>query len=187
MAPLLSRYATELRWATVLPHVRGDVLDIGCGWTWLPAKLSPQQRYVGIDVHPGAVALSAQRFPQHSFLRCNFDEDPLPLVTGQFDTVVMAAVLEHLHHPAKVLERVRPMLKPGGQLLLTTPSPLGDRIHRIGSRIGLFYPEDEVRHVEIFGHQALLAVLARSGYQVRRFQPFLFGINQFVLCTAGDL
>lgn len=49
------------------------------------------------------------------------DAYQLPFGEGTFDVVVCAEVIEHMREPARALEEVRRVLKPGGKLLLTTP------------------------------------------------------------------
>jgi 2-polyprenyl-3-methyl-5-hydroxy-6-metoxy-1,4-benzoquinol methylase len=170
----------------VEPYVRGRVLDIGCGFTHLPDRLVADQTYVGVDVVAEAVRLSQARYPQHAFYHCDVDRAPLSLpLDGQaFDTILLMAVVEHLSSPREILRAVRPYLAPGGQLLLTTPSPLGDWVHRAGSRVKLFYPEHVVQHVKIFGRRALLELLTDCGFEVAAFHYFEGWINQLAVCRG---
>jgi len=183
--PLLSDYATQQRWQAILPHVRGAVLDVGCGTTRLPDRLDPGQPYVGVDISPVILQRNRDRYPQHRFVQANIDVEGLDVGGAQFDTIVMSAVLEHLHDPPHALGVVRPLLKPEGRLLLTTPSPLGDWVHKIGSSLGLFYAEKVVKHVTIFDGKALVAVVEEAGFAVENYQPFLLGINQLVICRVA--
>ena len=53
----------------------------------------------------------------------NLEEVPYPLEDEAFDAVLMTEVLEHLReYPARSLEEVRRILRPGGRLYLTTPN-----------------------------------------------------------------
>lgn len=184
MNPLLSNYALEKRWQMVSPYVHGHVLDVGCGFTRLPDRLSPDQHYLGVDVVPEAIRLSQQRYPQHRFFQCDLGRVPMPLDGQLFDTVLMMAVLEHLSFPRSTLRDVRPHLAPNGYLLMTTPSPLGDWVHRIGSCVKLFYPEHVVQHVKIYDRHALCDLLADSGFEVVAFRHFELGINQLAVCRG---
>ncbi len=184
MKPLLSGYAVEQRWRMVLPYARGRVLDIGCGFTRLPDRLSPDQRYVGVDVVPAAIRISRERYPQHAFYQCDLGRAPMPLDDQPFNTVLVMAVLEHLNFPRETLRDVRPHLAPDGYLLLTTPSPLGDWVHRVGSRVKLFYPEHVVQHVQIYDRRALCELLAECGFEIVAFRHFELGINQLVVCRG---
>jgi SAM-dependent methyltransferase len=185
MKPLLSGYAVEQRWRMVFPYVRGRVLDIGCGFTRLPDRLLPNQPYVGVDVVAEAIRLSQQRYPQHTFYQRDMGREPLELGDRSFDTILMMAVLEHLHRADETLRDVRHYLAPGGTLLLTTPSPWGDWAHRIGSRIRLFYPEHVVQHVKIYNRRAMCDLIIASGFDVIECRHFELGLNQLAVCRLS--
>lgn len=182
MKPLLSGYARRRRLHAILPFVRGDVLDLGCGWLHLPDHLTEQQGYVGVDVMPAALEYNAQRYPGYSYYLCDLDTEPLSLGDRHFEVVTMVALLEHLHSPERILSQIPSLLEPEGLLLITTPSPLGDWVHRLGSRIRLFYPEAHVQHVRIYDRRALEDLLLRFGYQIQHFRTFLAGTNQLIVC-----
>jgi SAM-dependent methyltransferase len=53
----------------------------------------------------------------------NLMEPELGQLVGEFDVIVLLEVIEHLPIPAYVaIERIKPLLKPDGYLLLTTPN-----------------------------------------------------------------
>lgn len=184
MKPLLSGYAREKRWQMVAPYVRGRVLDVGCGFTRFPDRSSPVNAYVGVDVVPEVIRISRQRYPQHTFFQCDLGRAPMPLDDQQFDTVLLMAVLEHLSFPRETLRDVRPHLAPDGYLVLTTPSPLGEGAHRVGSRVKLFSPAHVVQHVKIYDRRALCDLLADSGLEVVTFRHFELGLNQLAVCRG---
>lgn len=186
MKPLLSDYARQQRLNAVLPFVRGDVLDLGCGWLHLPDHLAEEQSYVGIDALPAAVEYNVQRYPARMFYQCDLDTEPLDLGGCRFDVVTMVALLEHLRSPERILCQIPSLLAPGGLLLITTPSPLGDVVHRLGSRLRLFYPEAHVCHVKIYGRRELEDLIVRCGYHVQHFRTFLAGMNQLLVCHPAN-
>lgn len=172
--------------ATIRPYLRGRLLDIGCGPTTLPDQLpATVSSYIGVDGNQALVDYDAKRYPQHRFILHDLESGPINLPAASFDTVVLTAVVEHLYSPERILRDARPLIAPGGQLLVTTPSPLGDLVHQIGSRIGLFYAEKIVQHIKIFNRRELEAVCVAAGYRVKRFSSFMLGLNQFVVCEPG--
>ncbi len=51
----------------------------------------------------------------------------------------MIAVIEHLFNQKFVMDEVSNVLKPGGKVVVTTPTPFGnDVVHRVGATLGLF-------------------------------------------------
>lgn len=184
MEPLLSNAARQGRRASILPYVRGSVLDLGCGWTTLPDLLPGITRYVGVDNVPEAVAFSSERYPGHTFLLHDVDLAPLDMEEAQYNTIIMTALVEHLHHPARVLDHVRPLLAPGGLVVITTPTRWGDLSHRIGSRLGLFYAESVVKHVHIFDRRDLHDLVTGCGLEVVAYRTFALGANHLLVCRA---
>ena len=144
MKPLLSERARNQRWRAIRPFLRGAILDIGCGWTTLPELFPTGTIYMGVDKSQEAVDYFTGRYPQHSFYLRDLDDGSLDLGDRKFDTVILAAVVEHLQDPEPVLRQARELLVESGLLVVTTPSPLGESVHGIGSRLGLFYQESVV-------------------------------------------
>jgi len=58
-----------------------------------------------------------------TFEHFNVEEERFPYEDAAFSVVVFAEIIEHLlNDPLKVLREIRRVLKPGGQLILTTPN-----------------------------------------------------------------
>jgi ubiquinone/menaquinone biosynthesis C-methylase UbiE len=54
---------------------------------------------------------------------CDINTDPIPFGDAEFDMVTMGCVLAHTARPLEVLAKVHRVLKPGGILILSSPSP----------------------------------------------------------------
>lgn len=105
------------------------VLDYGCGpgflWKHLE-RLGSLWRYTGLDVSAESVALLKARAGDAA----NFEgahqlgDFPSGLPSTAFDIVVMIEVLEHLGDDKldPTLREVARLLRPGGNLLITTPN-----------------------------------------------------------------
>lgn len=89
------------------------VLNIGAGGDFAKALLrhatQRQFQVVSLDI-------DERRRPDIVGDICSYDFKEL-----QFDTVIMAETLEHIHSPHLALENVHRILKNGGRLILTTP------------------------------------------------------------------
>lgn len=181
MPPLLSGFATQARLRAVLPYLRGALLDLGCGFTRLPPLLPASVSYTGVDGWDEALAYVRQKYPQFSFYKRDLDQEELQLGEKRFDTILMTAVLEHLHNPEHVLSQARGYLAPGGRLVMTTPSPFGDWLHQAGSRLALFYSEEFVGHVKIFAERDLADLARRTGYHMAVYRRFLLQTNQLIV------
>lgn len=183
MKPLLSELAKQARLRAILPHLRGRILDVGCGWTDLPRHLKTHQGYLGVDANPLSLERNRWLYPGLEFVQCDLEKETLRLDGRQFDTAIMLAVIEHLHDPATVLEQVSRSLATGGMLVVTTPSPPGGWFHRAGGRLGFFYPDEIVRHVVIYSRRKLKDLLESCGFAVAVMQYFALGMNQLVVAS----
>ena len=180
MPPLLAKFVRQKRTLAVLPHIQGDVLDLGCGVSRIPRYLNPNSKYVGVEINPKFIKWLRDNYPRHTFYQWD-------LVTGnlcfhsQFDTVLMIAVLEHLRNPDNVMKQIPALLKPDGKLVMTTPTPLGGKIHAIGARIDLFYKEAADQHEGFYNRDQISTLLSKYDLEIIYFKLFLSGGNQIVV------
>jgi len=80
------------------------VLDIGCG----EYKIVPEA--TGLDVE-GILGIDKVG-----------SAESLPFPNESFDTATMLEVIEHLKNPEKALQEIKRILKPGGQVIISTPN-----------------------------------------------------------------
>jgi 2-polyprenyl-3-methyl-5-hydroxy-6-metoxy-1,4-benzoquinol methylase len=97
-----------------------DLLDVGCGEGELSAALAAKHRVEGLDHSVAAVRSARARVPNAHFVVA--DAQDLPYADGQFDTVVLANIFEHVEAPCLLLREARRVLKPQGRLVMSTPS-----------------------------------------------------------------
>ena len=100
---------------------RKRMLELGCGS--LPLLLAISDRdlsYVGTDLSETGVRLAKQLAPHGRFVVS--DASAPGLSGGQFDIVVMKNLLHHLERPADCLRAVKPLLAPGGEVLVLEPN-----------------------------------------------------------------
>ena len=116
-------------------HARGVLIDVGCGDRVFESLFSGRvSRYVGVDLPDSPYP----RITPDMFARA----EALPLRDRSIDTVLGLSVLTCLPEPARMLDEVHRVLRPGGILILefTQMVPLHDEPHdyfrftRIGAR-----------------------------------------------------
>ncbi len=181
MGNILTQFLIDQRVVQVAPYVKGSVLDLGCGRAPILQTLPVSAQYLGVDAYKPVIAHLTERYPGRRFLCRDFEREPLA-ISEHFDTILLMAVIEHLSKPEQVLAELLPLLQPGGHLVLTTPTPFGNQIHHLGSRVGLFSKEAAEDHKFIFDQRSLETLLTRCGFQVIQYKRFLFHQNQ--LCVA---
>jgi SAM-dependent methyltransferase len=97
----------------------GRLLDLGCGrGDALRAFASLGYDVAGIDLSPRSPELA----PGFDVQVADLENDPLPFVPESFDYVFNKSVLEHSFRPVAILERAYTALKPGGKIIVLTPS-----------------------------------------------------------------
>lgn len=146
-------------------HAR-TVLDVGCGFGRLAAKLAaPNRSVTGVDLSPEMVA-RARRLEDLAgglVFRCgNFLEMELP--QSGFDCVISAAALHHMPVEAAV-ERMIQLLRPGGTLVIHDLRSGSGVLDRACSAVAgiVNCVERFIREGRFFEERALREAWARHG------------------------
>jgi 2-polyprenyl-3-methyl-5-hydroxy-6-metoxy-1,4-benzoquinol methylase len=149
----------------------GRVLDVGCSAGYLSRRLVERgSTVVGIELDEQA-ASQARRWCE-TVLTGDVETMELPFEPGSFDVVMCADLIEHLRDPLAFLGRVRPLLRPGGRIVLTTPNVANWTI-RLALLFGSFrYTERGIldrTHTHLFTRKTLIECLEQAGYRVEDF------------------
>ncbi len=179
---LLSSSLRKRRLTQIRPYLRGRILDLGCGDGSLITFLPPHHSYVGVD-RPKTVKVLRRRYPLHDFFAADLDDGLAIPSWYTFDTVVLCAVIEHLQSPGIILDQIGPVLAEDGDLIVTTPTPPGERLHHLGVVLGLFSHFAGLEHVRIYTREELESLLHEHGLALRQYQTFEFGLNQLVVAS----
>jgi len=180
----LIRYAPRRRNTIVKPYLKGSVFDIGCGAALL-TNFIPHGSYVGIDANESIVQQLEETKPAYEFHCINVDTRDgafkLASLNISFDTVALLAVVEHLHHPQIAFEACSLLLRDNGTLVITTPTPLGNRVGRVANRIVNRGSKAIFPHVRLYTQQDLAELLAPLKFKLIHYRKFLFGANQLFI------
>lgn len=117
------------RWVVESNGPERRLLDVGCGHGWYGLELIQKWGFagelLGVDVSPFNVNLYLKEMEKRGvtsiFALCANGEG-LPFPDDFFDMAVFSEVLEHVENPTAVFKEIARVLKPGGQLFLSTPS-----------------------------------------------------------------
>jgi SAM-dependent methyltransferase len=169
------RMLAEILRDTPAPAV---ILDLGCGdgsALAAAAARNAKHKFAGIDWSADAVRLARQQ--RLTVVRGGVDRR-LPFADGQADVVIMSELIEHLVDPDGAVAEVRRVLRPGGDLLLSTPNLaawynrglLAVGIQPVFSEVSLHAvfgrPGHVVAgHLRLFTRRALTEFLAASGFR----------------------
>lgn len=132
----------------VVPHARGDVLELGCGGGINMEFYRPGQieSFSGLDPSPELLTMSRAAAAARGIdadIRGGIGE-AMPFGSASFDTVVTTFTLCSVDEQAAVLAEIRRVLKPGGTALFLEHGAAPDagvakwqrRIEPVWKRIG---------------------------------------------------
>jgi len=144
------------------------VLDIGCGDApWFVKEEFNKMKLVGVDQF---FPRSVKKFDEFVSLNLDVEEFAIP-VSGQFDLVVLADVLEHLRRPEVVLERVREILEIEGKVLVSLPN-FNHWYPRLRILVGMFgYDQRGIldsTHYRFFTPRTAKTLFDRAGFEIER-------------------
>jgi 2-polyprenyl-3-methyl-5-hydroxy-6-metoxy-1,4-benzoquinol methylase len=153
------------------------ILDVGCSGGLLADRARAFGHHVtGIDT----VEIEGVRDRVDEFFLCDL-EDGVPVEVGRdFDIVIAADVIEHVADPEALLDQLRELLAPTGQLLVSIPN-FGHWYPRMRVATGRFdYDRRGIldsTHLRFFTRRSLLRTVKASGFEAReiRYTGLPFG------------
>ncbi len=148
-------------------------MQAGAG-TWLHRHLATTAAsLVGLDLdEAGVEAARRAGFDAHA-VDCQDADAVASLGLAPADVVIAGEVIEHLEAPGPFLDALRPLVRPGGLLVLTTPNAAG-----LGNALVALagYEVNHPDHVTLFSCRTLTTLLERHGWstvEVHTFVPRL--------------
>jgi 2-polyprenyl-3-methyl-5-hydroxy-6-metoxy-1,4-benzoquinol methylase len=156
-----SRRLTEAsirRYEIAARYTKGKrVLDIACGGGYGSRilRLAGASSVIGVDVCAETLQHAKEQYqiPGVEFICADAQQFDWQ---ERFDVVVSFETIEHLDHPDKFLERIRSLLVPGGDFILSVP--LGETRHF------------DAYHLHAFSQEEVFALLERAGFSVELYR-----------------
>jgi glycosyltransferase involved in cell wall biosynthesis len=155
-----------LGWLSQRPP--GRVLDLGCADGSIDERLRDRGHEVtGVDLE----AHDGVKERVDLFLVADLDAGLPVELTGEFDVVVAADVLEHVRRPERILDQVHKILAPGGVFVVSIPN-FGHWYPRTRAALGRFdYDRRGILdhdHVRFFTRRSFENLISAHGWKVRR-------------------
>lgn len=187
----LSDWLRQARINVVKPYTNGRVLDIGCGiCTQYILQFPKVTNYVGVELRSEVVKKLKKEFPNYDFYQRNIDEERLQIndyYPEQFNTILLTAVIEHVFNLKHLMKECVKHLKPGGRVIITTPTLFGnDIVYELGARVGLFNKKSADDHIVIFNKKRFHVLANEVGLEVEVFKWFELGCNQLVVLKKNE-
>jgi len=176
MRDRVGRFAVNWRTRVVIPHIRGRLLDMGCGLNELVRTYSGDG--TGVDVYQwgdvDVVVDDAARLP--------FDDE-------EFETVTVVAALNHIPNRAEALGEVYRVLRPGGRIIVTMiTAPVGRVWHLVRRPWDADQRERGMKRGEVYGlsRGEVHLLLEQAGFRITYEQRFMLGLNLLTVATKPE-
>lgn len=99
-----------------------SILDVGCGNGWLSKKMqNDHNNIISLDIAYINVKKTLMNQPHPNHFGIVADVFHLPFPNDTFDTIIASEVIEHTYDPKRFIDCLFQILKPGGQLIISTP------------------------------------------------------------------
>lgn len=154
------------------------VLDIGCGFNgkFLGKMTSLLKKGYGVDI-----SINKRVNGKKIELIALNVEKPLPFDDNYFDVVTSLANIEHLDVPEYSIQEVYRVLKPGGVLILTTPSTYAKPILEfMALRLHLVSVTEIMDHKNYFNKKSLVVICRNAGFREIKHSYFQMFMNNSV-------
>lgn len=156
---IIARYLRTKHTEKYIDKANSLLLDIGCGDGYF-IRTTKVRNCIGIDIELGDdIAKLIQPY------------------SNSFDYITMLAVVEHIER--RMLKHyfglMYNFLKPGGHLIITTPSPTSKLI------INFLYRCATKDHEQYFDYRTLNNIL-KDKFLIKEYSAFALGFNQVFYC-----
>jgi SAM-dependent methyltransferase len=163
---------------------RASVLDVGCADGAL-FDLGRARIRSGVGIEPDP-SIREWRGPDCTRRVPGRFPDAVP--DGEhFDAITMLAVVEHVED-AEIREWAQAcqrLLRPGGRVIATIPSPLVDRILHIGMALRLLDGMDAHQHHGL-DPRGVPTFFTDAGFTVETHDRFQLGLNNLIVLRKGS-
>jgi 2-polyprenyl-3-methyl-5-hydroxy-6-metoxy-1,4-benzoquinol methylase len=183
----VDRFIRSIRTRRIRAYLKPTdvVLDFGCGQENWFLRSSGTSIAGGIGIDPNLDPNLDQRLPQGTIQarRCTLEEFANSTST-RFNVITWIAVIEHFHsdEAEAFLLACIPLLKPGGKIILTTPTPRSKQILEFLAYKLRLISEEEIRdHKLYYDRSAMQVLLKRSNMTIEIYKTFQFSLNSLVV------
>jgi len=141
-----------------------NLLDFGCGPGAFLALLRDEfgfENVEGLELSQISVDFARRQYG------LTVASSAAELQQQSYDVVLLIEVIEHLPNPAEIFSQLSQLVKPGGLLMITTPS--------VDSLLGRHFPSlcmhyTAPSHISLFTKHALSHLLSRFGFEIARIE-----------------
>lgn len=176
---LLDNIIAKWRLKQVVRYVENGerILDFGCGYQayFLRHIKNIVSSGIGIDYDIENIKIGSNiKLVKLRFI------DKLPLAENFYDKVFLLAVIEHmpLTSVLPLFHELRRVLKKGGKIILTTPTPFGKKILEfLALKLKIISVKEVRDHKKYYNYEDFSEIAPKLNFKISEYRTFQFGIN----------
>lgn len=151
------------------------ILDVGCGNGALLATLRGRGLELhGIDSSASGIRIASSAYPDVAFNVGDVSDDLDPVYEpAYFDFAICTEVVEHVYNPRGLVRNCLSRLKPGGQLLISTPYHgwLKNSLLAVTGQLDRHFTALwDHGHIKFWSRRTLGLLLREAGFEDLQFQ-----------------
>lgn len=105
-----------------VPKIADLILDVGCGSAWVAKTFLPKgNRIISLDISKKNPLTAINKYYNKNHFGVTADSFHLPFDNNSIDCVIASEIIEHVIDPAIFVNELFRVVKPGGNLIITTP------------------------------------------------------------------
>ena len=186
----VDRLAEKFRYGKVLSFLKNKYpdfsnlvfCDVGCGFNanmllYLLNEFKIKRPF-GVDME-----INSEICNKINFIESDLENAEFKINDEEADIITSIAVIEHLNNPARYLEEIYRILKPGGYFLLTTPNTSAKPVLEFLAKTGLGTKEEIMDHKLYYNVNTLNQCLEKNNFKNINLKRFSLGLNIFCNCS----
>jgi len=180
---MLDKFIAWARLGKVLPYVEKNdvVLDFGCGHQvyFLTQVQGKIKKGIGVDYDAEPKKISSNIEIKHLLFK-----ERLPFMDKTYDKAFLLATIEHvdIDKVPKLFRELYRVLKLGGKVVMTTPTPFGKVILEfMAFKLGIISKKEVGDHKKYYNKKDIDNLAKNYGFKIEIYQTFQFGANS--LCV----
>lgn len=168
-----------------LPQPASIVADLGSGFDARFLRIAYRTGLIGAGIAVDISLDTSRPDAAIELIEADLSKE-LPIPDASVNATTSLAVLEHLDEPARHISEMHRILRPGGTVIMTTPSMRSRRLLEFLAFHLHVISADEIRdHKHYYTEPELRTLLRRAGFadNMIAYKSFALGMNQLVVAT----
>ncbi len=176
----------------LIPQDTKVILDIGCAGGELARAIRPRGeiKIYGADISQKSLDVAKDVLDGSFCFNIEDDIWPSDLLGQKFDLIIASEVIEHLLLPEEFLKKLKPLLNPGGKIIITTPNFLFWK-NRLKMLLGKFEYASEglldFGHIRFFTVKTVKETFRQCGLKIEKENNFYPNLYKRKLNFLGRL